>query len=145
MTGTRYGRPDSARRRQPRWLLAGMAANTLVTLVGTGWLVMTGHAAQADLIQVHDAASRLHTDLLVCDLQDAAGESALIQRRTASARRSTSDFLWNAAARMPLVGHPVRTLQGAAVAADELARTVLLPLTDALPAPSSSASAQVGS
>ncbi|MEV5508448.1 DUF4012 domain-containing protein [Streptomyces orinoci] len=128
MTDTPGSRPDRRRRRR---LLAGLAANTLITLAGAIWLVVTGHAAEDDLTAVRAAADRLQADLLACDVQGAVRESALMRRWAASARRATSGFVWDGMARLPVVGRPARTVQGVAVAVDELTRTVLPPLTDA--------------
>ncbi|GAA1880440.1 DUF4012 domain-containing protein [Streptantibioticus ferralitis] len=131
MTDERKSQPDLPNRQRRRWLLAGLVINGLIGLACVGWLITTGRAAQTDLTAARTAASQLRADLSTGNIQEATKELVLIQRRAASARRSTSGFIWNMAARIPFAGRPVRTAQGVAAAADTLARTVLPLLTDA--------------
>ncbi|MCU1693573.1 MAG: hypothetical protein JWM64_2664 [Frankiales bacterium] len=89
---------------------------------------MRGLLAERALVQARadlQAAQQALTQQDVTQAQrqiDAAGE------RTQEARSRTGDVVWRAAAQLPWAGRSLRTARGLAVAADDLASTVLPPL-----------------
>lgn len=134
MTDEPQSPPARSGRRLTLRLSAALAAGGLITLAGAAWLAVTARAAQTDLTEARAATSRLHADLTADDTRQARRELGLIQRRAAAARRSTCGPVWWAAGNVPLAGRPFRTVRGVAAAADELARSVLPPLIDAVEA-----------
>ncbi|MFI1467799.1 DUF4012 domain-containing protein [Streptomyces wuyuanensis] len=120
-------------RRRPA--LAAMCAAAGLILAGAVWIVVTGvlarHellAAQRDLESLrHQAAPGSSAGRAAGTPGDAVREAAA---RAAGAHRLTTGPAWYAAAHTPVLGGPVRTVRGAAEAADRLARDVLSPLAD---------------
>lgn len=135
--GTRH-RIDSGSRNRPRLdrrarlLLRGVLA---LAAAGAAWVAVTAVLARAELLAAQRSLSALESvraantpgpgvrgiDSLTSELRSAAGHAAW-------AHRFTGGPAWYLAARIPILGDPVRTVRGAAWATHRVTAEVLPPL-----------------
>ncbi|NNJ07252.1 DUF4012 domain-containing protein [Streptomyces sp. PKU-MA01144] len=121
-------------RRRP--VLAAWCAVTGLVLAGAAWIAVTGLLARHELQAAQRTLESLRhraapggpaaapgTRTPADTVRDAAA-------RAAEAHRLTTGPAWYTAAHLPVLGDPVRTVRGAAEAADRLTRDVLSPLAD---------------
>ncbi|MFJ8076241.1 DUF4012 domain-containing protein [Streptomyces sp. NPDC096176] len=128
------GRAGRWCRRRPALTLMCAAAGMI--LAGAAWIVVTGMLARQELLAAQRSLDSLrHHAAAGAPAADAAPvtrtpEDAVHQAATHAARahRLTTGPAWYPAAHMPVLGGPVRTVRGAAEAADRLTRDVLSPL-----------------
>ncbi|MFI9649191.1 DUF4012 domain-containing protein [Streptomyces sp. NPDC052040] len=132
------GRPGTGARVRRRALRAALLTAAALPVGTALWIGVTGVlarsemlAAQRDLDGLRHPAAADRTPGTARE-QLAAVRSAA--RHAARAHRLTGGPAWYAAALLPVAGDPVRTVRGAARAADRLTGQVLTPLADALPA-----------
>ncbi|MEU1201238.1 DUF4012 domain-containing protein [Streptomyces sp. NPDC005813] len=121
-----------------------MAATSL-PLAGAVWIGVTGLLARSELIAAGRDLDALRQSVTPVPgaASDAGPTSARERERelrsatahAARAHRFTTGPAWYSAAALPFLGGPVRTMRGAAYAADRLTGDVLSPLVRALPAP----------
>lgn len=129
------------RRRRTRLLVCALAG---VPLAGVGWVVMTGLLARDELLASQRALDSLRRQTAASPSAEApAGDAVPMRQRTdaavraaaahaARAHRLTTGPAWYSASYVPVVGGPVRTVRGAAEAADRLTRDVLSPLAESV-------------
>ncbi|MGW5341643.1 DUF4012 domain-containing protein [Streptomyces sp. NPDC004050] len=127
-----------------------MLRNTLLTaaalpLAGAVWIGVTGLLARSELTQAGRDLEALRQSVAVARAPGSAAGKAPGPARVpeeavrsaavhaARAHRLTTGPAWYSAAELPLLGGPLRTVRGAAYAADRLASDVLSPLTGVLP------------
>jgi hypothetical protein len=133
---------DWAPLRRP--LKNALLATASVTLVGAVWIVVTGLlarsemiAAQRDLValrySVAPPAPGPYSGATPGSTRERVARSAAAH--AARAHRLTTGPAWYSAALLPFLGSPVKTVRGAAYAADRLTGEVLTPLVRALPQP----------
>lgn len=135
-----------------RVLRNALLATALLPLAGVVWIGVTGLFARSELL-----AAQRDLDTLRHSVASAAapGSPSGAATAPASAReqlvrsaavhaarahRLTTGPAWYTAAELPFLGGPVRTVRGAADAADRLAGDVLSPLAGALPSSTSGGS-----
>ncbi|MFE9773395.1 DUF4012 domain-containing protein [Streptomyces sp. NPDC005931] len=111
-----------------------------VPLAGVGWVAVTGLLARSELLASQQALESLQQQVAEgSPAAPAQGAGPPARHRTqaavraaaehaARAHRLTSGPAWYAAAHVPVLGGPARTVRGAAEAADTLARHVIRPL-----------------
>jgi len=116
-------------------------------LAGVAWIAVTGllarselMAAQQDLDALRQSMARQATPTSAAGAQPMSPRAVEQAVRSAAAHaarahRLTTGPAWYSAAALPFLGDPVRTVRGAAHAADRLAGDVLDPLVHALPRP----------
>ncbi|MFD9482980.1 DUF4012 domain-containing protein [Streptomyces sp. NPDC059991] len=153
-TGTAPGRPGFGRgaarlpgtgrrldrapvlRRALRYALPAVAA---LALAGAAWIAVTGLFARTELLAAQRDLDALRRTVTTAPAPGTAGEQqravGSAAAHAARAHRLTTGPAWYCAARLPFVGGPLRTVRGAASAADRLSAGVLSPLMRALPAP----------
>ncbi|MFI5677348.1 DUF4012 domain-containing protein [Streptomyces cellulosae] len=123
-------------RRALGYALPGAAA---LALAGAAWIAGTGLLARTELLAAQQDLDALRRTVTVAPAPGPAGEQQRAVRSAAAhaarAHRLTTGPAWYCAARLPFVGDPLRTVRGAASAADRLSAGVLSPLVRALPAP----------
>ncbi|WP_067285012.1 DUF4012 domain-containing protein [Streptomyces jeddahensis] len=114
-------------------------------LTGAAWIVVTGLLARAELLAAQRDLDRLRQSVAGRTAPD-GGASAAVQTpapdaalrsaasHAARAHRLTTGPAWYPAAHLPFFGGPVRTVRGAAHAADRLTGDVLPPLVRTVPA-----------
>ncbi len=144
------GRPRRSGGRAPgrrRVLRYGLLAAAALPLAGAAWIGVTGllarselMAAQRDLYALRQSTAPASTRGSAAGAPPAATRSWEQAVRSAAAHsarahRLTTGPAWYSAAALPFLGEPVRTVRGAAYAADRLAGEVLAPLARALPQP----------
>ncbi|MFD8416235.1 DUF4012 domain-containing protein [Streptomyces sp. NPDC059650] len=127
-----------------------MLRNTLLSaaalpLAGAVWIGVTGLLARSELTQAGRDLDALRQSVAVARAPGSAAgkvpgparvpEEAVRSAAVHAARahRLTTGPAWYSAAELPLLGGPLRTVRGAAYAADRLASDVLSPLTGVLP------------
>ncbi|WP_240204833.1 DUF4012 domain-containing protein [Streptomyces actuosus] len=132
-TGRRDNRTAGRRRRALGYALR--AAGALV-LTGAVWVLVTGLQARSDLLSAQRDIDSLRQSVAAAPAHGSAGERERAVRSAAAhasrAHRLTTGPAWYTAAHLPFLGDPLRTVRGAAHAADRLTGDVLLPLTRAL-------------
>lgn len=123
-------------RRALRYALPAIAA---LALAGAAWIAVTGLLARTELLAAQRDFDALRRSATTAPAPGAAGERERTVRSAAAhavrAHRLTTGPAWYCAARLPFLGGPLRTVRGAASAADHLSAGVLSPLVRALPAP----------
>ncbi|MEU9241333.1 DUF4012 domain-containing protein [Streptomyces sp. NPDC048385] len=123
-------------RRVRGYALAAVAA---LALAGTAWIAVTGLLARTELLTAQRDLDTLRRSMATAPAPGtAAGQRRAVRSAAAHAARAhrlTTGPAWYAAARLPFLGDPLRTVRGAAAAADRLSAGVLSPLLRALPAP----------
>ncbi|MBA4860967.1 DUF4012 domain-containing protein [Streptomyces sp. PSKA54] len=134
-----------------------LLATTVLLLAGAAWIVATGLLARSELLATQRDLDELRRSLgaeLAPGGKAAAvtrrvapdGKTAAVARRpdpdaamrsaashAARAHRVTTGPVWYAAAHVPFVGEPLRTVRGAADAVDRLTGEVLAPLVHTVP------------
>ncbi|GHD43362.1 hypothetical protein GCM10010317_015820 [Streptomyces mirabilis] len=140
----RSGERAPGRRRVLRKALLAIA---LLPLVGVVWIGVTGLFARWELLAAQQDLDALrHSVAAAAAPGSASGKAAApaparvpeqavrsAAVHAARAHRLTTGPAWYSAAELPFLGGPVRTVRGAAYAADRLAGGVLSPLTGVLP------------
>ncbi|MFF5013619.1 DUF4012 domain-containing protein [Streptomyces sp. NPDC001165] len=138
----RSGEPAPGRRRVLR---TALLAGALLPLAGAVWIGVTGALARGELLAAQQDLDALrHSVAAATAPGSASGKAPAPAREAAQAVRSaavhaarahhlTTGPAWYSAAELPFLGDPVRTVRGAAYAADRLAGDVLPPLTGVLP------------
>ncbi|MFJ3304691.1 DUF4012 domain-containing protein [Streptomyces sp. NPDC086549] len=134
----RSGARTSGRRRLVRTALLAIA---LLPLAGAVWIGVTGLFARRELLAAQRDLDALRHSVAAGSASGRAAAPARIAEQAvrsaalhaARARRLTTGPVWYSAAELPFLGDPVRTVRGAAYAADRLAGDVLPPLTGVLP------------
>ncbi|MFF3512502.1 DUF4012 domain-containing protein [Streptomyces sp. NPDC002573] len=120
-----------------------MLRTALLTVVAlpvaaVGWIGVTGVFARSELVAAQRDLDALRQSATSAQASGSARERLAAVRsaavHAARAHRLTSGPAWYAAALLPVAGEPVRTVRGAAYAADRLAGEVLTPLAATLPA-----------
>ncbi|MFE7838661.1 DUF4012 domain-containing protein [Streptomyces sp. NPDC057474] len=113
-------------------------------LAGAGWVVVTGLLARDELLSAQRALDSLRQQTAARPAAEAsAGDAGPVRQRTdtavraaaahaARAHRLTTGPAWYSAAYLPVLGGPLRTVRGAAEAADRLTRDVLSPLAESV-------------
>ncbi|MET8948680.1 DUF4012 domain-containing protein, partial [Streptomyces sp. NPDC004542] len=123
-------------RRALRYVPATVAA---LALAGAAWIAVTGLLARTELLAAERDLDALRRSVTAAPAPGAAGRQRPSVRSAAAhaarAHRLTTGPAWYVAARLPFLGGPLRTVRGAASAADRLSAGVLSPLIRALPAP----------
>ncbi|MDQ0762569.1 DUF4012 domain-containing protein [Streptomyces canus] len=134
-TGRRLGRAPVLRRAL-RYALPAVAA---LTLAGAAWIAVTGLLARTELLAAQRDLDALQRAVTTAPAPGTAGEQQRAVRSAAAhaarAHHLTTGPAWYCAAQLPFLGGPLRTVRGAASAADSLSADVLAPLVRALPAP----------
>jgi hypothetical protein len=127
------------RHRRARLLVAVL---TGLPLAGAGWIAVTGMLAHDELLASQRALNSLRQQIAAGPLADGSTGSAVpvkqkadaaVRAAAAHAARAhglTTGPAWYSAAHVPVLGGPVRTVRGAAEAAERLTRDVLSPLAD---------------
>lgn len=127
------------RHRRTRLLVGALAG---LSLVGAGWVVITGLLARDELLASQQALNSLRQQIAAgTPAEVSAGNAVTAKRRAdaavraaaahaARAHRLTTGPAWYSAAHLPVLGGPIRTVRGAAEAAERLTREVLAPLAD---------------
>ncbi|WP_411088533.1 DUF4012 domain-containing protein [Streptomyces sp. 061-3] len=149
--------PGRARDTAPgrrRMLRNALLATALFPLAGVIWIGATGLFARWELLAAQRDLDTLRHSVAPASApgspSDAASAPTSAWEReqvvrsaavhAARAHRLTTGPAWYAAAELPFLGGPVRTVRGAADAADRLAGDVLSPLAGALPSSTSGGS-----
>ncbi|WP_327249808.1 DUF4012 domain-containing protein [Streptomyces sp. NBC_01320] len=141
-------RPGRSREGAPgrrRVLKNTLLAAAALPLVGAVWIGVTGLLARSELIAAQRDLAALRQSVTPApgSASGAAPASARERERKAHsaaahaalAHRLTTGPAWYPASALPFLGRPVKTVRGAAYAADRLAGDVLSPLVRALPPP----------
>jgi hypothetical protein len=127
------------RRRRARLLVGALIG---LPLAGAGWVVVTGLLARDELLASQQALNSLRQQIAAGPPAEVSAGKAVPVKRTADAavraaavhaaraHRLTTGPAWYSAAHVPVLGGPVRTVRGAAEAAERLTRDVLSPLAD---------------
>ncbi|MCZ7457115.1 DUF4012 domain-containing protein [Streptomyces sp. WMMC940] len=117
-------------RRRPA--AASMCAAAGLLLAGAVWIAVTGVLARHELLAAQRSLESLRGPAAAGAPTTSTPEGAVREAadRAAGAHRLTTGPAWYAAAHLPVLGGPVRTVRGAAEAADRLTRDVLSPLAD---------------
>lgn len=127
------------RQRRARLLVAAL---TGLPLAGAGWIAVTGLLAHDELLASQQALNSLRQQIAAGPLADvSAGGAVPVKQKpdaavhaaaahAARAHSLTTGPAWFSAAHVPVLGGPVRTVRGAAEAAERLTRDVLSPLAD---------------
>lgn len=144
----RVRRPGRSREGAPgrrRVLKNTLLAAAALPLAGVIWIGVTGLLARSELIAAQRDLDALRQSVAPVPgpATGAAPASARERERKAHsaaahaalAHRLTTGPAWYPATALPFLGGPVRTVRGAAYAADRLAGDVLSPLVRALPPP----------
>ncbi|MEU6094493.1 DUF4012 domain-containing protein [Streptomyces sp. NPDC047079] len=136
------GRPGKGARVCRRVLRTTLLSAVALPVAAAVWIGVTGVFARSELLAAQrdldalrqSAASAQASGSVPGPARErlAAVRSAAVH--AARAHRLTSGPVWYAAALLPVAGEPVRTVRGAAYAADRLAGEVLSPLAGALAA-----------
>ncbi|WP_406170433.1 DUF4012 domain-containing protein [Streptomyces sp. NBC_00996] len=138
----RSGEQVPGRRRVRRKALLAIA---LLPLAGAVWIGVTGLLARSELLAAQQDLDALRHSATAAAAPGSASGKATAPAQVAEqavrsaavhaarAHRLTTGPAWYSAAELPFLGGPVRTVRGAAYAADRLAGDVLSPLTDVLP------------
>lgn len=125
--------------RRARLLVGALAG---LPLVGAGWVVVTGLLARDELMASQQALNSLRQQIAAGPPAEVSARNAVPVKRTpdaavraaaahaARAHRLTTGPAWYSAAHVPVLGGPIRTVRGAAEAAERLTRDVLSPLAD---------------
>ncbi|MET8398218.1 DUF4012 domain-containing protein [Streptomyces sp900116325] len=135
-----------------RMLRNALLATALLPLAGVVWIGVTGLFARSELLAVQRDLDTLRRSVASAAAPEspsgaatapASAREQLVRSaavHAARAHRLTTGPAWYAAAELPFLGGPVRTVRGAADAADRLAGDVLSPLAGALPSSTSGGS-----
>ncbi|MDQ0602070.1 hypothetical protein QF037_006415 [Streptomyces canus] len=119
-----------------------MAALAGLPLAGAGWVVITGLLARDELLASQEALNSLRQQIAAGSPAEVSARGAVpvkqrpdavVRAAAAHAARAhslTTGPAWYSAAHVPVLGGPVRTVRGAAEAAERLTRDVLAPLAD---------------
>ncbi|MEO6503123.1 MAG: DUF4012 domain-containing protein [Jatrophihabitantaceae bacterium] len=97
-------------------------------LIGALWLAVTAELARREAQASQQSVSRLRTALAQADLPAARAAVDSLTGHARSAHRLTTGPAWWAAARVPWLGSPARTIRGCAAQSDQLGAEVLTPL-----------------
>ncbi len=97
-------------------------------LAGALWLAVTAELARREAQASQQSASRLRAALAQADLPAARKAVDSMTGHARSAHRLTTGPAWWAAAQVPWLGSPARSIRGCAAQADQLGSTVLSPL-----------------
>ncbi|MFF7977806.1 DUF4012 domain-containing protein [Streptomyces sp. NPDC007901] len=128
-------RPSGAVRRR-RWGYVLLVVVALL-LTGAAWIMVTGLLARSELLAAQRDLETVRQSFAATPAQGSAGARRRAVRSAADhaarAHRLTTGPAWYCAAQLPFVGDPVRTVRGAAYAAERLSVGVLTPLDRALP------------
>src|ERR1700742_674402 len=133
LPGQRRGSAAEFVRRVPRRRTVPVAVALEVAVLAGGaiaWVVVTALLARQELQAVRAGVAVLRTDLAagqVAAARDGFDELARLARR---AHGLTSGPAWAVAARIPVLGAPLRTARGIAQVGDELADGALRPLLE---------------
>ncbi|MBA2945211.1 DUF4012 domain-containing protein [Streptomyces himalayensis] len=128
-------------RRPARTLL--LVATGLL-LAGAAWIVVTGLLARSELLAAQQDLDKLRQSFGTASAASSTAAAATRQsgldaamrsaaEHAARAHRLTTGPAWYPGAHLPFIGEPVRTVRGAAYAADRLTGEVLPPLVRAVP------------
>lgn len=124
--------PPIRRRRRRRnvvrrgwWIAAAVVVALLVSSVA--WVVIRGLSARDELLGALPIAERVEAEVAAGD-SDIADDLAELQRRTESARASTSGPVWRLYELVPVVGQNLTAFREAAQIVDEIADDALPPL-----------------
>jgi hypothetical protein len=101
-----------------------------VGVAAAAWVGLTLPGVRADLLAVRTAVSELREDLAEGRAADARAVSARAATRAQEARDTTRGPAWRLLDGLPLLGPPLRQLQGTASAVETVATDVLRPLVD---------------
>ncbi|MFE2564673.1 DUF4012 domain-containing protein [Streptomyces mirabilis] len=142
----RMRRPGRSRERAPgrrRVLRNTLLAAAALPLAGAVWIGVTGLLARSELIAAGRDLDALRQSVAPAPGAASGAVPTSAQERerglrsaaahAARAHRLTTGPAWYPAALLPFLGGPVRTVRGAAYAADRLTGDVLVPLVRALP------------
>jgi hypothetical protein len=128
------GRARRRRRRRGRPLLWGAV---ILLLAGGAWVAVTGALARHELMAAQRNLSALQSlqtaGAPAAGAQGVGGLASEVRSaavHAARAHRYTTGPAWYLAARIPVLGDPVRTVRGAAWATDRVTTEVLPPLVD---------------
>src|SRR3954468_24923770 len=108
----------SAVRRRP--LLFGVGGVVVLFLLLVAWLGGTALLARGHLVDLRSEVSRLQNDVSDGRTDRLNPGLAWMRENAQAARNLTSDPVWWAASRMPVLGRTFETSSGLAEAADEL-------------------------
>ncbi|MGR6971725.1 DUF4012 domain-containing protein [Streptomyces cynarae] len=137
MPGTgRFRDLAPGRRRALAYTLAATAA---LLLTGTVWIAVTALLARSELLGAQRDLEALKQSLTTASAHGSPRDRERAVRSAAAhaarAHRLTTGPAWYTAAHLPFLGDPLRTVRGAAYAADRLSGDVLSPLAHTLPMP----------
>ena len=120
----------SARWCRRRPAVAAMCAAGGLLLAGAVWIAVTGLLARHELLAAQRSLESLRGPAAAGAPATSTPGGAVRKAadRTAEAHRLTTGPAWYAAAHLPVLGDPIRTVRGAAEASDRLTRDVLSPL-----------------
>ncbi|HET8958367.1 MAG TPA: DUF4012 domain-containing protein [Microcella sp.] len=126
--------PPIRRRRRRRsvvrrgwWIAAGVIVALLASSVA--WVVIRGLSARDELLGALPIAERVEAKVAAGD-SDIAEDLAELQRRTESARASTSGPVWRIYENVPVIGQNLTAFREAAQIVDDIADEALPPLGD---------------
>lgn len=120
----RHRRRRSGARRG--WLIAvGVIAALLIT--SAAWVVLRGLSARDELMGALPVAADIRSTV-ASGSSDIGDQLAELQRRTESARASTSDPIWRAYELIPVVGQNLTAFREAAAIVDEISDEAIPPL-----------------
>ncbi|WP_351233378.1 DUF4012 domain-containing protein [Streptomyces sp. NPDC002133] len=140
--------PRSEKRSEPRnadtlvrWLRSRRARQLACAvgglfLAGIAWIAVTGMLARNELLAAQRTLDGLRQQMAAGSAATSAASVTgtpgaavdVAARHAARAHRLTTGPAWYSAAHLPVIGGPLRTVRGAADAADRLTRDVLAPL-----------------
>jgi hypothetical protein len=121
----------SRARRPARRVLIAIGAVLIVLIAAAAWLGVRGLTAQRELVAAADELQQARTALVDRRLDAAGAAVDAAGERTGRARDLTGDPVWRLASGLPRVGDSLATARGLAVAADDVARGVLVTALEA--------------
>ena len=120
--GANHAAGDVRRRRKWPWVLLGVFVLLLALGVALG---VFGSRFYREAKKVKDITKTMDTDALDQELP-------AMRKHTAKAREIAHGSLWNLAAKVPVYGDDIRTVQGMTEVVDDLAATTLPDLSNTL-------------
>ncbi|MFF4687406.1 DUF4012 domain-containing protein [Streptomyces sp. NPDC001307] len=141
------GRSCDRTPRRRRILRIALLAGGALPLASAAWIGATGLLARSELLAAQQDLDTLRQSVTAAPAPASASPTApssaqkrdrAVRSAAAHAARAhdlTTGPAWYTGAQLPFLGGPMRTVRGAAYAADRLAGDVLAPLAHALPQP----------
>ncbi|MEP6852524.1 MAG: DUF4012 domain-containing protein [bacterium] len=132
-------RPPRWRRRVPsgrRWALPPLAWLLLVLglllVAAVVWIAVTGMMARSALASARDDLESMRTHVSDGDTAAASADARAFRRHAHRAHTLTTGPAWSAAASIPRLGSPARTVRGSTTAVDHVGARVVSPVVGVL-------------